>query len=312
LNGAHVARCLRSLASTIGGREDIAPKELTEIMLLAVYGVPTRSMKLAAAGRKGGQRSALVRLEAQGSAQPKPRLEASKPSRSHAEAKPEARSKPKPEASSKPEALASVVASGVSAEPRSPLVLPSDPEDEKEESKRARSARDDRRPTCLSEALELGSMPRAELVIAMAEKDPQWVRECMQPTAWPEVQRAAAAYAKATGRAGDAKLGDYARDKGTQAVVQLLALYLPSMVYAGIPRVVAGEWFQSGKRGLSSITPEVFRRDGLEDHPPAQEARLRATQTGVRPEDVVPPPPDVKEALEELLRAPRRQAGERA
>lgn len=318
MNGSHVARCLRSLASTIGGREDVAPKELTELMLLAVYGVPTRSMKLAAAGRKGGQRSALVRLEAQGSAQPKPRPEASRPARSHPEANPEA----DPEATT--EARASGfdeasgfgfgVASGVSAEPRPPLVLPSDPdpEDEKEESKRARSARDDRRPTCLSEALELGSMPRAELVLAMAEKDPQWVRECMQPTAWPEVQRAAAAYAKATGRAGDAKLGDYARDKGTQAVVQLLALYLPSMVYAGIPRVVAGEWFQSGKRGLSSITPEVFRRDGLEDIPPAQETRLRAPQTGVRPEDVVPPPPDVKAALDGLLRAPRRQAGERA
>jgi hypothetical protein len=152
-------------------------------------------------------------------------------------------------------------------------------------------------------------MPRAELVLAWADKDPTWVREAMQPSAWPEVQRAAEAYAKATGKPGDAKLGDYRRDAGVQAVVQLLALHIPSVVYAGIPRVVAGEWFQSGKRGLSSISPEVFRRDGLETHAAPMETRLRDTQSAVRPVDVVPPPPEVTAALDGLAKAQGGKAG---
>ena len=298
MNGSEAARRLRTVASLISLRDSLTDEELSGLVALSLFGTPfeTLSMKRAAAGRRGGIRSAESRLKAFGTAQPM------RPPN------------PPPNQAEKQAALASPVESVVSAEPRPPLVLPSDPDPEEKKNKsnsvRAREGNQERRPTCLPEALELGSMPRAELVLEWADKDPTWVREAMQPSAWPEVQRAAEAYAKATGRPGDAKLGDYKRDAGTQALVQLLALHIPSVVYAGIPRVVSGEWFQSGKRGLSSITPEVFRRDGLEQHAPTRETPLRAPETSFRiPVDVVPPPPEVNASLDALAKAQGGKAG---
>ena len=62
MNGAHVAKCLRSLASMLSGRESVEQPELVELVGLAVYGMPTLAMKRAEAGRMGGKQKASNRV----------------------------------------------------------------------------------------------------------------------------------------------------------------------------------------------------------------------------------------------------------
>jgi hypothetical protein len=216
----------------------------------------------------------------------------------------------------------------VSVPPCPPSALPSDPPpDQEKHNKNARVRANDgateRRPSCLPEALELGVCSRAELVISNA-RDPEWVL-AVQPQNWPEVRQAAERFAKGTGRPGDAKLGTYARDAGTRAIVELFgAGHMPSVVYAGLERIASSEWYRSGgaSRGLSSITPEVFRREGTEAPAPVMEGRPRAAETSFRTGPVVPPPKEVNDALDALGTslggkagigvARRRRAGEDA
>lgn len=191
----------------------------------------------------------------------------------------------------------------------SPPDLPLPEKDKENKSVRAREGNQERRPSCLSEALEHGVCSRAELVLTNA-RDTEWVL-AVQPQNWPEVRRAAERFAKGTGRPGDAKLGSYARDAGTRAIVELFAAgHMPSAVDAGLERIASSEWYRSAgpSRGLSSITPEVFRREGSEQHAAAMEVRPRATETAPHVE-VVPPPPEVTAALDGLVRGAAGKAG---
>jgi len=80
------------------------------------------------------------------------------------------------------------------------------------------------------------------------------------PEAWPEVLAVVEAYRRATGQPG-ARLGTYARDRGVQAVVGLLADgYTVVELELAVARAVSGDWWSGGTRGLSSLSPEVVRR----------------------------------------------------
>lgn len=80
------------------------------------------------------------------------------------------------------------------------------------------------------------------------------------PEEWGEVVAVVDAFKRATGQPG-ARVGTFARDRGVQAVVGLLADgYTVPELETAVARAVAGDWWQGGKRGLSSLSPEVVRR----------------------------------------------------
>jgi hypothetical protein len=301
MTGAEAARRLRTVASLVAGRDGIPDDELSGLVALSLFGTPfeTLAMKRARAGRNGGRRSVEARREANGTA--KPNQVPKHPPKQDAKQVP------------KQNAFASEGASGGTPEAcPPPAPPPPDPEEEKDNKNAQVRARDDnreRRPSCLSGALEHGVCSRSELVLTNA-RDTEWVL-AMQPQNWPEVRRAAERFAKGTGRPGDAKLGSYARDAGTRAIVELFAAgHMPSVVEAGLERIASSEWYRSGgaSRGLSSITPEVFRREGTEVHAPVMETRPRAPESAPRV-DVVPPPPEVTAALDGLAKAQGGRVG---
>lgn len=125
------------------------------------------------------------------------------------------------------------------------------------------------KPRNLSGALELAVCPRAEFV-TREPYSAQW----LEPAKWPEVERVAKAFASATGRPGDARLGSYQADAGLRAIVERFAEgWAPSDLETAARALPGTELAQSAERegrrlGLSSLTPEVLRRmDPIEARP---------------------------------------------
>lgn len=97
-----------------------------------------------------------------------------------------------------------------------------------------------------------------------ARQNPHMV-QFLEPHRWPEVAAVADAMAKATGRRTP-RLGA-TRDHGVEAVVALYADgWSQEELVRAVTVVAASDWWQQGKRGLSSLTPEVVRR-ALADAP---------------------------------------------
>lgn len=80
------------------------------------------------------------------------------------------------------------------------------------------------------------------------------------PEKWPEVSAAFAAYVAATGHER-ARLGCYSSDRGLRAIVELYAMgHTQAELERAIPRAVQSKFWEPGKHGLASLTPEVIRR----------------------------------------------------
>jgi len=110
-------------------------------------------------------------------------------------------------------------------------------------------------PRNLAEALALPLAERAE----WAERNPH-AAEWVQPQQWPEVRAVAEALHSAGGLAPP-RLGAYQRDSGVRAVVGLFAAGIALAELLGaIPGLVESAWWKQGRRGLSALTPEVYRR----------------------------------------------------
>jgi hypothetical protein len=73
------------------------------------------------------------------------------------------------------------------------------------------------------------------------------------------VVQVAERFASLTG--STARLGQWHRDQGVQAVVQAFAAgFGVDEICVLLPAVVTSDWWRSGKHGLSSLTLEVLRR----------------------------------------------------
>lgn len=95
------------------------------------------------------------------------------------------------------------------------------------------------------------------------------------PRGWPEVQRVAEHFAEATSSL-PRRLGDLSRDRGLQAIVGLLADgWGVEELCAGIDSAVRSEWWSQGRRGLASLTPEVMARAVSEAKPAGSRRKLR-------------------------------------
>ena len=128
------------------------------------------------------------------------------------------------------------------------------------------SSGDSIRPQNLDECLAVPVNERAREVL----RDPLlWT--FWEPHRWPEVMAVAEALARATGERKP-RLGAQ-RDRGVEALV---ALYADGWSQAELVRAVAvvasSEWWHNGRRGLSSLTPEVVRRALADEPPPDDEA----------------------------------------
>lgn len=125
-----------------------------------------------------------------------------------------------------------------------------------------------RLPSNLEEALKLPIAERAKLCTDEPSR-----AEWLEPESWPEVRAVAEALAESLRQ--PSVLGGW-RDRGVQAVVALFAAGLtPEQAVAAARTAKTDPWWQGGKRGLSSLTPEVARR-ALMAQPQPDVDRLRA------------------------------------
>lgn len=121
-----------------------------------------------------------------------------------------------------------------------------------------------RRPANLAEALKLEPQERAQ---ALAD-DPH-LADWLEPGKWPEVAFVAQVFGEATGQ-GPVRLGAYGRDSGLRAIVGLYAAgHTRDELGRVVRNVVKSKFWKDGKRGLSSLTPEVVRI-ALSDPPGAE------------------------------------------
>jgi hypothetical protein len=102
----------------------------------------------------------------------------------------------------------------------------------------------------------------------------------VQPERWPELAQVASALAAADGRDQVPRLGRYARDAGTRAIVATLATHPLENVLAALPRVVADPWWQRERPSLSALLPD--RITAAQSPPPKQGAK-RIGQTPTQP-----------------------------
>lgn len=115
-------------------------------------------------------------------------------------------------------------------------------------------------PRNLAEALEMAPHRRARLILERPDLA-QW----LQPERWPEVEAVLDAFRQAVGNA-TLSFGRYDRDSGVRAAVEFFATDPPldtGDVVRAVRAVVASPWWTKGgvRRGLSSITTEVLRRE---------------------------------------------------
>lgn len=222
------------------------------------------SEKRAAAGRAGGRRSAEVRTEVHGTAQPSKQPEdAPKQLASgdaEANSKQTSRSKPSnPEAPSGARASASASASAGSY---SAMPLPKelsgsahDAQQQQPSKQKVESVPKQKRAANRAEALQLPAQVRSAQVLENPHEG-----DYLEPNRWPEVEAIACALAEASGL-GKPRLSAYGRDAGVRAVVALLADgYEPGELVRVAQRLPRSEFWRKGKHGLASLTPEVVRR----------------------------------------------------
>lgn len=110
------------------------------------------------------------------------------------------------------------------------------------------------RPRNLDSALKVEIQERARLL----ERD-QSLAQWLEPERWPEVVALAESAALAIGLPAP-RLSGYSRDAGLRAIIAAFATFSPGELAQVIHAIPADPWFSSGKRGLSSLTPEVIRR----------------------------------------------------
>jgi hypothetical protein len=123
--------------------------------------------------------------------------------------------------------------------------------------------------TSYADALELDPEARARLVIANPH-DGAW----LEPHRWPEVVAVAAALGEVTG--AKVRLSAYRGDRGVQGIVAMLADGFPAGDLVRAAKLAAGSpWWRKGKRGLSSLTPEVVRRALDPSTPQGESARVK-------------------------------------
>lgn len=233
----------------------------------------------AAAGRAGGKRSAEARRASFGTAQPK---------------RPEARASKQPEADveAEPEAYASKQ----TKQPRSPLPPPDPNRSATADLSRSRSSggssesrseADDARPGAASadapgpdcgratrhNARPPGPRPLSlEQALALPVNDrAKWlIHDPMlwsytEPHQWPELREVAETLARAAGQRPPRLAAQ--RDRGVETLVGHYASDFPQDELLRAAAIVgACDWWQEGRKGLSSFTAEVIRR-GLADDP---------------------------------------------
>lgn len=110
----------------------------------------------------------------------------------------------------------------------------------------------------LEEALAVPIRARAEWL-----ESHQSMATWVQPERWPEVQLVAAAFASATAREVNGRLGNYQRDAGVRALVALYAAgYQQAELVRAVTLLVDTDWWrkEGASRGLSTFTIEVVRR----------------------------------------------------
>jgi hypothetical protein len=96
---------------------------------------------------------------------------------------------------------------------------------------------------------------------AMALSEQPSLASAAHPERWPEVVGVAHAFSRASGVPGQ-RLGEHASDPGVRAIV---ALYAAGFTQSELERVAEfvpkQAWWRSKGLGLSSLSPEVVRRN---------------------------------------------------
>jgi hypothetical protein len=132
---------------------------------------------------------------------------------------------------------------------RGPLVIPDAPSP--------------RRPT--ADQLDAVALPLTERAqeVQSHQGDPTWL-SMLTPQRWPELVEAARLF-HATWELAQPILGNYVKDKGVQALVELYSAGVDQTTLLGAIRATRGDvWFKKQatqqRPGLTMLTPEVVRR----------------------------------------------------
>jgi hypothetical protein len=262
VTGAEAAKKLRAMVALVGDRQSVTVDEL--VAMLTGDARTQLSAKRAAAGRAGGQRSAIARLEATGSNRPKQ-------PEANPRSKPEANSEAKPKQATPPSSPPLHSPSSPAPEKpkdnnnfqglvRSPagavvVVVGEKTGLQKPESKTPPIAR---LPRSLSEALELPLMERAQMLWKV--RDAAFDAEAFNAHAWPELQELARAFREASGLA-HVQAGPWP-NAATKRLVELLAVpHLPSTIREAFCALKTSSWWSTPERrrlGLAGISPRVL------------------------------------------------------